>query len=305
MLTIFACAKPFQGRVAVIQRNAITSWSLLSLKPEVILFGDEEGTGEICKELGLRHIPVVARNSFGTPLLSDVFEQAQRSARHRLLCYVNADIILMSDFMLAVRRISQLKARFLLIGQRWDVDIQKPWDYAQTSWEETLRGYVLRRGRPHQRSGVDYFVFTAGLFDPIPPFAVGRTVFDNWFIYRARSRWVPVIEASPVVMAVHQNHDYPHSPLRQDVRTGDEAQSNLALAGGHQHMFWLDDRTHVLTQTGLKMDLSLSQLRCHWHRLPVLVPPFLRPLLWLIRKIWSLFPRPRLALSKPPTNDNA
>lgn len=306
MLTIFACPKPFQGRIAVIQRNAITSWSLLSPRPEVILLGDEEGAGEICKELGLRHIPLVARNSFGTPLLNGVFEQAHQSARYKLLCYVNADIILMSDFMLAVRRAQQLKGHFLLIGQRWDVDIQEPWDFAQTSWEEALRGYVLRRGHPHQRSGVDYFVFTAGLFDPIPPFALGRPAFDNWFIYRARSRWVPVIEASPVVMAVHQNHDYSHIPLGEEgFRNGYEARSNFALAGGHEHMFWLDDRTHLLSHTGLKPDLSLSQLRRHWQRLPVLVPPFLCPLLGLIRKMWGFFPRHRLSLSKRTKSDNA
>lgn len=292
MLTIFACPKPFHGHIAVGQRNAITSWTLLVPRPEVILLGDEEGTGEICRELGLRHIQTVARNNLGTPLLNDVFEKAQRVAQHKLLCYVNADIVLMSDFMFAVRRAREVKKRFLLIGQRWDVDIQKPWDFAQAGWEEALRHYVQQTGHPHQRSGVDYFVFSAGLFDPIPPFALGRPAFDNWFIYRARSRWVPVIEASPVVMAVHQNHDYSHIPLGEEgFRRGREAQSNLALAGGHEHLFWLDDRTYLLSYAGLKLDLSLSQLRRHWHRLPVLVPRYVRPALSLTRKIWSMVPR--------------
>ena len=31
---------------------------------------------------------------------------------------------------------------------------------------------------------IDYFVFSPGVFDDIPPFAVGRPVFDNWLIWK-------------------------------------------------------------------------------------------------------------------------
>jgi hypothetical protein len=69
MLTIFACPKPFTDpHIAIIQRNAITSWTLLRPRPEIILFGDEPGVTEICKELGLRHVGEVERNEYGTPL---------------------------------------------------------------------------------------------------------------------------------------------------------------------------------------------------------------------------------------------
>jgi hypothetical protein len=90
MLTLFTIPKPFRGHIEVIQRNAIESWAQLRPRPEIILFGDDEGTAHVAKEFGISHIPQVARNEFGTPLLNDFFEQAQRVAGDDLLCYVNA-----------------------------------------------------------------------------------------------------------------------------------------------------------------------------------------------------------------------
>src|ERR1051325_11584226 len=106
MLSFFACPKPFtDSHTAVIQRNAITSWTLLRPRPEILLFGDENGTSEICAELGLRHVPEIARNDFGTPLVNDIFCKAQLFATYKALCYINADIILTNGFMPATDQI--------------------------------------------------------------------------------------------------------------------------------------------------------------------------------------------------------
>src|ERR1700686_122953 len=102
MLMIFATPKPFEGHIDVIQRNAIESWTLLHPDCEVILFGDEPGTAEISRELGIRHIPDVRRSEFGTKRLDYMFARAQESARNDLLCYSNCDIILTQSFRDAV-----------------------------------------------------------------------------------------------------------------------------------------------------------------------------------------------------------
>ena len=57
MLTILSTPKAFTGLFAVIQRNAIESWTKLEPRPEIILFGRDAGTAEICDELGLRPRP--------------------------------------------------------------------------------------------------------------------------------------------------------------------------------------------------------------------------------------------------------
>ena len=93
MLTILSTPKAFTGLFAVIQRNAIESWTKLEPRPEIILFGRDPGTAEICDELGLRHVPDVATNAQGTPLLSDMFITGQALATNPVVCWANADII--------------------------------------------------------------------------------------------------------------------------------------------------------------------------------------------------------------------
>src|SRR5436309_411668 len=44
MLTLFAAPKPFRGHIGIIQRNAITSWTKLQPRPEIILYGTQECT---------------------------------------------------------------------------------------------------------------------------------------------------------------------------------------------------------------------------------------------------------------------
>jgi hypothetical protein len=85
MLTLFTTAKAFTGHSEVIQRNALKSWTLLHPGIEIILFGDEEGAAEICRELGLRHEPHVDRNEFGTKRIDYIFRRAQEIARHDVL----------------------------------------------------------------------------------------------------------------------------------------------------------------------------------------------------------------------------
>src|SRR5689334_9849593 len=222
MLTIFAVPKPFRGHISVIQRNAIRSWTLLQPACEIILIGNEEGIAETAAEFGLQHVVNVARNKFGTPLVSDIFKQAEQLSQSSLFCYVNSDIILMSDFTRAVQRVAALKSRFLLVGHRWNLDLKDPLDF-ESEWEEKLRIRAKQFGILAGASSIDYFVFPRGSLGEIPPFAIGRPNWDNWMLYRARSLRAPLIDATPVVMAVHQNHNYAHHPQgKEGVSHGDE-----------------------------------------------------------------------------------
>jgi len=291
MLTLFTTPKPFRGHIAVIQRNAIRSWTLLRPTCEIILLGDDEGIAEIAAEFGARHIPDVACNEYGTPLLNDIFEKAQRVAMHDLLCYVNADIILMSDFLWAVEQVARRGRRFLMVGQRWDLDVQEQLDFGAGDWEARLRVRVASNGRLHEETGVDSFVFPRGFWGDIPPFAIGRTAWDNWLIYRARLVGAPVINATRAVTVVHQNHDYAYHPQRANgVWKGPEARCNLELAGGDSHdlRFTLRDATWALGAKGrIRPLLTAKHLRRLRYTLPILPPPpglrnrLTRALLWL------------------------
>ena len=253
MLTIFSTAKPFKGHAAIIQRNAITSWTLLHPRPEIVLFGDEEGAAEICRELKLRHIPNVALNEFGTPLLNDLFENAQRLATHDLLCYVNADIILMSDFLPAIARVSQSFEHYLMIGHRWDVAIGRPLGFREPHWEEHLRKVTERAGQLTALEVSDYFAFRKGMFTDIVPFAIGRGHWDRWLIWFARCHHAAIVDASPAVTVVHQWHDYSHvSGGGQVFPENEEWQRNQRLLGGWNALDSIAFATHYLTPHGLR-----------------------------------------------------
>ena len=114
MLTLFSVPKAFEGLMDVIQRNAIKSWTLLEPSCEIILMGDDQGTSEAAADMGVRHIPDLNRNEFGTPLLDHAFQMAAAESKYPLLCFVNADIILMGDILEAVKRVQESSDWFLM-----------------------------------------------------------------------------------------------------------------------------------------------------------------------------------------------
>ena len=256
MLAIFSIPKPFRGHIGVIQRNAITSWSLLHPRPEVILFGDDAGTAEIAQELGLRHVPDVRRNEHGTPVVNDIFAKAQSLAGHDILCYVNADIVLLGDFMKAVQQVAAQCGQFLMAGQRTDVDLQVPIDFRSSDWELRMRTLASTEGVPRELHAFDYFVFHRGLYLDIPPFALGRLYWDVWLFWKACSLKVRVVDASPVVLAIHQIHDYAHYPNGlAGMAEGEEALANQKLAGVGG-TYTLEDATHSLTARGIRWNFG-------------------------------------------------
>jgi len=284
-LTIFACPRAFEGHFATIQSNAIRSWASLSPRPEILLLGNDRGTAEIAKELGLRHIPEIECNRFGTPLVSDLFLKAEQNACTSLLAYVNADIILMNDFMDAVLKMARLKKKFLLAGPRWNLDIQEKLAF-QKDWDTALKTAVLKQGLLQGPGGIDYFVFPHGLWGEIPPFALGRGYWDNWLLYRARAMKAMTIDGTEAVMAIHQNHQYPNDRSLVEILQDSEALENLKYAERSRYGYTLKDSTHRLTQEGLK--LWLPGILRH----PAAAIPALQ---WLEDHVWV----PLLEITRP------
>jgi hypothetical protein len=260
MITFFSTPKPFAGHIDVIQRNAIRSWQRLHPDVEILLFGDDAGAAEVCQELGIRHIPNVRRNSHGTKYLAGIYDQAQEMARYDLLCHVNCDILLLSDFPRAVESVSKLRSRFLLAGRRWDVDIQEPWDFQQPDWEERLRTLARQTNRQRPAQWIDYFVFSKGLFyQQVPDFVIGRPGWDSWLLWYARSSGATLVDASSMVCAVHQHHDYSYHPDgEKGVWEGEEALGNYRLLDANRKFRTLDNATHELQANGLRRNYR------HW-----------------------------------------
>jgi len=253
MITLFSTPKPFLGHNGIIQRNALGSWKRLHPDVEVILFGNEEGAAEVCRELGLHHEPVLERGRVGGPLAAYMFQRAQEIARHDLLCYSNCDIVLTQDFRQALERLLPWRNTFLMAGRRWDVDISEALDFNRCDWCTEVRNLAFRTDRQRPAQYIDYFAFRKGLFyQQIPKLVIGRAGWDNWVLWYARSSGAAVVDASSVVCAIHQNHDYGHRPEgEKGVYEGEEARQNMELLEGHRKFRTLENATHLLQSDGL------------------------------------------------------
>lgn len=289
-LTLFTCPKPFTDpHIRQIQRNAIASWLQLKPRPEILLLGDEDGVAEVAVEFGVRHIPELVRNEYGTPLLRSIFDQAGSAASCRLLCYVNADIILLNDFMEAFSSVTLRKNCFLMVGQRLDLDITETLDYSSPHWERDLRQAVAERGVLHAVTGMDYFLFHGHFWGKIPSFALGRSAWDNWLLYRARQRGAAVIDATEVITAVHQSHDYAHIPDGNSALWEvPEVIFNRKLVG--EKVFTLLDANWLLTSHGLVRARTASHRRRAKESWPILHPGLYMPIR-LIKKAFSIAKR--------------
>lgn len=246
-LTVFSAPKPFTDpHINNIQRNAIQSWLHLSPEVETLLVGEEPGLAEVAAEYGVRLLPNVQRNTYGTPLVSSIFELARCAGQSPFLCFVNGDILLLQDLLQAARDIAnEISGPYLLIGQRWDLDVTLPLDFSN-GWEARIRTDVRTHGELHRPAGSDYFVFPRDAFIEMPDFAVGRAGWDNWMIYHARRMGWPVIDGTQAVTIVHQNHDYSHLPGGRPPYDLEESQKNMELAGGFSTMYMVLDVDHEL-----------------------------------------------------------
>jgi hypothetical protein len=253
MLTFLTSPKPFRGHIGVIQRNAIQSWKLVHPDAEVILFGGAEGAEEAARELGVRYAPQVKRNALGTPYLASILDGGRELSGNPLLCYVNCDIILLPDFRAALERLVVLNSSFLMAGQRWDTEVKEPLDFSRPDWQSALRQRALTANSQRAPRWIDYFVFSRDLYaQKTPPLVIGRAGFDNWMLWYARSAGARVIDASQVVVAVHQNHDYSHHPEgEKGIYDGEEARQNFSYMQGGRYAT-LENATHRLTPNGLR-----------------------------------------------------
>jgi len=267
MLSFFSVPKPFRGQINLIQRNAIQSWLALRPKCEIILFGNEEGIAEVAAEFGLLHVSEIERNEFGTPFISSAFNQSYRLANNPFLAYINADIILLSDFISAVQWIK--KSSFLMVSQRWNLNLKEEIKFNEADWETKLRNQLTKKGRLFSPSGIEYFVFPRDLQLNLPPFLAGRSGYDNWLLYQARSLKIPVIDATKVVTIIHQHHSFASHDFRGEkgVFKKIETQRNFKLIGSFSHSFTLRDADWILTNQGLKKRRLISPLQYFYRSL--------------------------------------
>lgn len=251
-LTLFTAPKPFvDPHISLIQRNTLVNWLALGESVEVLVLGDEPGIAEACQSVGVRHLPGVRLNESGTPLISSIFSMARDKSASPFLAYANADILFLPDLLTGVQVLADQSKRFLMVGQRYDLDITDTLDFRE-GWAEQLQRQIDQDGRLHKPTGSDYFVYPRDCFQQIPDFAVGRAGWDNWMLYWARYQNWPLVDATGAVTLIHQNHDYRHLPGGIKHFFQPETAVNVKLAGGRRTIFRLTDARFALSDGKLQ-----------------------------------------------------
>ncbi len=252
MITLFSAPKPFvDEHIARIQRNAIRSWIALGDDVQVLLLGEEPGLKEAAEALGVSVLPVRTRSASGAPLIDELFTLASEKASHSILAYLNADIVLLDDFMSAVKLVDTQFDQFLIVGNRWDIDFRDELEF-ESGWLANMRALLTKHARKHPSMGSDYFIFRKDQFQGIPRFVLGRAGWDNWMMYKARHEGWPLIDATEAITAIHQDHDYAHLPGGLPHYRHPESSHNITLAGGYEAMFRLQDADWVLAENSVR-----------------------------------------------------
>ena len=241
MITFFTHCRAFDGEFDKLQKMAIESWIGAVPGCQVILMGDERGTLETAERFGVGWLSVHT-NSNGTALVSDIFNRGWVMGYHDLLCEISSDIVLGADLKFALDALREVEKPFV-VGQRWDID--------QGAKPETA---VL-----HPPSAVDYFLFRRDkgrdISADIPPFAIGRTAYDNWLIWAAIHLWdMTVIDATEAITAIHVNHGYPEYGDKQKMLQSEERAENhrLAKATGCDRWYGVNDAPNVMVNWKVK-----------------------------------------------------
>lgn len=211
---------------------------------EVLLFGDDPGVAEAAHELGVRHIPAVRRNATGRPYLDSVFTALQQTCSNDAILYVNADIVLTDDIKVAMKALLATFQVFLLVARRTEISIDSHLEFGG-NWQRTLRTLVAAEGLLAPPYAIDCFGFVRGSLAPFPPFLVGRPGWDNWMVYQARERRVPVVDCTADVLLVHQDVEPGYARGKAWNWDDEESAHNLRLAGWGRY-FDVDSATHQL-----------------------------------------------------------
>jgi hypothetical protein len=182
--------------------------------------------------------------------LSDIIETTRQRSVNKLLCYVNADILLLEEWSYALQSVVRQMDRFLVVARRLNVNVSQRINFEE--WSGLHKKELIAGGAAGSNNSIDVFVFPRETYRDVPPFSIGRAWFDHWFIKAARLNRIPVVDVTRVAQAIHQNHDYSHVKGGLDwVLRGQEAEKNRRLYGEEGFLrYTLVDATHELTPKG-------------------------------------------------------
>lgn len=247
-MVLFSHPKPFTPETRNVQITAIRSWRHFLPECQILLFGNAEKLPELCRDERIHHggeIDLFPNTE--KPILSRFFQKIERDYPHTTKIFLNSDIVLGPGTAECLKRLQELPGSWLASARRrcfppfcgsarepgenraWLENPEKTW-----SW-----------GPP---DAIDIFIYRELNLEAMPDFLVGHCAWDNWMIFNARSKGIPVIDSTADLPIYHFDHDYGYSKGNTDRerRAGPLEARNLQLLGGEAKRFHLGHATHEL-----------------------------------------------------------
>ncbi len=110
---------------------------------------------------------------------------------------------------------------------------------------------------------VDFFVFPRFFWGRFPPFIEGRSALDCWMLFRTLETGAALVDATPAVTTIHQDHSYAHDPGGAAGKlSGPETRYNRALA--RKRMLTRDNADWMLTPNGLRRPTHSFRRHVAW-----------------------------------------
>lgn len=215
MYILFCCPLPFENKhIIMIQTNALLSWKKLNFFDKIIITGNENGVKDFCLKHNFIHEPVLEVSEYNTPLISSIFEKGTSYSHNDtdILMYINCDIILLSNFSNKLTSIiskiqnEDLINGILIVGQKinwWNIyNIE----YTDINYENKLLESINNESELHSETGIDYWIFTRNTYkNNIPPFLIGKWLFDGCLIHIALKNNKLTINATNEIQIIHQD----------------------------------------------------------------------------------------------------
>lgn len=231
------------SHMSLVQRNGLSSWCALDPVPDLMVFGDVQ-PGLMESTRARVYPPGELSGRGGVPLITYIIKQGLLVAKHDIVCYVNADIVLMDDFLPAIARCREAFEEYAMIGCRVDVSMSSRVLFNGDDWQQRLR--VLASGQRGYTGGADFFAMPRATWhkalNGMADFYVGRPTWDTHLIWRLLMVGIPVVDVTADVLAIHQKHKYNKGADQTQRHNWPGTAHNRALAMGKErdirHATW-------------------------------------------------------------------
>ena len=168
---------------------------------------------KILRELIVREYPHVlalpypTRGEFNTPMLKDLFLNAQEFHSSFFYMFANADTLYDSSLLQSLVQVKEawkaglIRQKLLIVGQRYNIVIQGAVE------SETAFQYYFENSKQFFSHAQEYFIVTKDSFEWLlyPEVLVGRSAYDNMLIDMGVRNELVTIDATSTIRAIHQS----------------------------------------------------------------------------------------------------